>query len=125
MTQSPVTLLAEDGTAREGRATVQPISPGGRTARTLGYVLGGLLGGAACIIIPVLHLITTWALPLIGILAGLRAWRARADVRDVQGPCPACGEPIELGGGCVSEEPLSTSCPSCQAPLRVRVDGFA
>lgn len=116
---SPLTLRADDGTTGEARGVVTPISSASRTIRAVLYVVLGLLGGAACIIIPVLHLITTWGLPLIGVIAAVRISRARADVGEIVGACPACDETIALPGGRIGIEPMHAQCPKCRAALGV------
>jgi hypothetical protein len=86
------------------------------------WIVGGVLGGLMFIIVPVVHLITTWALPLGGILLGLRAYKRRLVVYQVTATCPACHEPIDLVGGSV-DDPAWQTCPKCKTPLKVRPTG--
>lgn len=83
------------------------------------WIVGGLLGGLMFIIVPVVHLFTTWALPLGGILLGMRAYKRRLVFYEVSGTCPACREPIELIGGSADDDAWQV-CPKCKARLRVR-----
>ncbi len=91
-----------------------------RRLRAAGLIAAGFLGGTACIIVPVLHLVTTWALPLLGIWLGLRALRIPVKVLDVRGRCPGCGEPLELFGGEPSDP---RTCPGCGRALELVLGG--
>ena len=119
MPRETITLRAEDGTDTTASAEVFRYGSGARTLKSIAFIGGGVLGGAACIIIPVLHLITTWALPLVGILAGVRAYRTHAQVLQVAGPCPKCGESVALPGGSMGEHSLTQPCPECEAVLEM------
>ena len=83
------------------------------------WIIGGFLGALMFIIVPVVHLITTWALPLGGILLGLRAYKRRVVFYQVAGTCPACRESIELVGGSIDDADWQ-SCPKCGIALAVR-----
>lgn len=83
------------------------------------WIVGGLLGGLMFIIVPIVHLITTWALPLIGILMGVRAFKRRAVLYQITAQCPACGEAIETNGGSV-DDPAWQVCPRCKTTLKFR-----
>lgn len=83
------------------------------------FIVGGLLGGAMFIVVPIVHLITTWALPLGGVLLGLRAYKRRVVLYQVQGVCPTCHEPVEFNGGSI-DDPSWQMCPKCKAVLKVR-----
>ena len=113
---APPEQAGQPGTARLVR-----FSAATRAGWATGYVLAGLLGGAAFVIVPILHLCTTWALPLLGILAGVRAWLTQVALREVEGSCPACGEAIRLTGG-NGLGPHRDDCPRCRRPLEVVLD---
>lgn len=117
MAQEVITLRAEDGTTSRASAEVYRYSPGYRTLKAAAWIGGGIVGGGLCIIIPVLHLITTWALPLLGIVFGLRASRTHLEILQISGPCPACRASISMPGGGTGERPLVAPCPECEAPL--------
>ncbi|MHC5025091.1 MAG: hypothetical protein ACYTGG_14505 [Planctomycetota bacterium] len=119
MTREAVTVRAADSGSAAADADVTRYGSLERSLKAGLYIAGGLIGGAACIIVPVLHLVTTWALPLLGILAGVRAARVEAIIRDIRGRCPACDEPIELAGGSMGKEPMLAACPRCRAALEV------
>jgi hypothetical protein len=71
------------------------------------------------IVVPVVHLITTWAQPLGGILLGLRAYKRRVVLYQVTSACPGCRESIEFHGGSI-DDPAWQICPKCKATLKVR-----
>lgn len=114
--REPVTLRAK-GDAREGSAEVVRYSLTGRRVKGGIYLGAGITGGAVFIIVPVLHLCTTWALPLAGLVACIVTLRTELRMRKVSGPCPACGEEIGLGGGAGGL--VSEWCPRCKVPIQI------
>ena len=82
-------------------------------------MVAGFVGGAACIIIPVLHLVTTWGLPLLGIVLGLRAYRTQATIEEGTATCPACDTPFELEPLNVAAEPPTVVCPACSQQVEI------
>ena len=92
-----------------------------RTVKAAAIMVAGFAGGGACIIVPGLHLVTTWALPLLGIVLGLRAYRTQASIDGGQGACPACGKPIDLIPIKVGADLASMTCPSCKEPVAIRL----
>lgn len=119
MTEEPVTLKTAEGATGVAAAQVERYTPGARRGKAALFIVGGILGGAACIIIPVLHLITTWGLPVLGIVLGLRALRTEFRVYSVSGRCPACDEVVEIVG-LSPDHPRP--CPRCRTELSVRVE---
>ena len=83
------------------------------------WAVGGFLLAAPCILIPVVHLVSTWGLPLLGILMGLRAWKRRVVIHNITGTCPACQQQIQLNGGSIDDMSWQV-CPVCKAALKVR-----
>ena len=119
MAEEVVRWATEDGATGQAAAEVVRYSPTSRLMRSIGFVTVGLVGGLVCLIVPVLHLITTWGLPLLGIVLGMRAYRTEAKIFTITGPCPGCAEPIQLAGGAAHE--LDASCPECEAKLMVEL----
>ena len=116
MPEQTVILNAADGTSGRAVAHLERYSSTARVGKAIFFVLAGILGAAACIIVPVLHLITTWAFPLAGIVLCVKTLRTRERLVSIAGPCPSCGAPVELPGGAMTD---SRTCPSCQAVLKV------
>lgn len=123
MPEEPIELIGPSGEHAAGAAEIVRYSPAGRIAAAAGFIIAGLIGGAACIVIPILHLITTWALPLGGVLLGMRAYKRRVMLYELKGTCPVCKQRIELGGGSI-DDPGWQTCPLCQAKLAVSVPGL-
>jgi hypothetical protein len=125
MAQEPIVLATADGTAepaasQPGVAEVLRYSDVGRITMGTLYIVAGFLGATMCIVVPVAHLITTWALPLVGILMGLRTYKRRVVLYAPEGVCPVCGEAIQFSPGGSIDDPSWQTCPKCKAALRVR-----
>lgn len=88
-----------------------------RTRRAAVRAVGGLGLGALSVLIPVLHFFSTWMLPLIGAYLAWQAYNTRELVKSLRGPCPACGEEVQVDGGPL--DGLRTVCPRCRENLAV------
>ena len=120
MPQEPVVFANQSGSSRAGQAAdIARYSDATRITIGTLYIVGGLVGGTVCLVVPVAHLLTTWALPLGGIFMGIRAFKRRVVIYQVAGVCPTCGEAIDLHGGSI-DDPSWQTCPKCNAVLRVR-----
>lgn len=113
-----ITLRSEDGETAPADATIEQYPDSARIGKAVAFFAGGFALGGACIIVPIAHLITTWALPLAGIVLGLRTLRIDRAFGPITGRCPLCGKPVELRGG-----PIKASnwrvCPKCGKDLEV------
>jgi len=89
-----------------------------RIARGVGVMALGLALGAACVVVPVLHLITTWALPAGGLALGVYLLNTRSKVAGLRGECPACGEPGRFASASL-EGTVEAVCPACFAFVQV------
>ena len=99
-------------------------SKAGRLVRAALFIIGGLFGGIVCIVIPLVHLVTTWGFPLLGIYLGLRETRRETAVYGLDGICPNSNEKIELAGSWLNE-PTWQSCPNCHVKLSIRATDFS
>ena len=125
MPQESVNFENASGEKRAGQASdIARYSDAVRITIGTLWIVGGLIGGTVCIVVPVVHLITTWALPLFGILMGLRAFKRRVVIYQPAGVCPSCDKPMELAGGSIDDQTWQT-CPQCKAALKVRPTGNA
>ena len=113
-----ITLRAEDGRTAPAAATIERYSEVTRIGKAVGFFVGGFVLGGACIIVPVLHLVTTWALPLAGIVMGLRTLKIEQRLSRINGTCPACTQRIELRGGAVKAA-IWRVCPECDKDLEI------
>ena len=114
-----LTLQTEGGDARPGSGTFTAIDDKARVGKAIGFLLGGFVGAAVCIVVPVLHLITTWALPLVGIVACVVTLGTKSTLTGISGSCPGCDADITLKGG-KAVFPLRDACPACSRPLLVK-----
>lgn len=118
--ENPIVLCGADGKQTPGSAEVVRYSQATRVTFAVMYVLGGLLGGLFCIVVPVVHLFTTWGLPVLGVLMAIRAMRRTVVVYHPEGACPACGAMIQLVSGPIDDTAWQ-HCPDCQAALQIRL----
>jgi len=113
-----LTLRAENGETAPADATIQRYPEAARIAKAVAFIAGGFLLGFACIFVPVLHLITTWALPLAGIVLGRRTLKIDRAFGPIKGLCPLCERPIELRGGPIKPSNWRV-CPECKKDLEI------
>ncbi len=120
MDPAPITLESTDHPATTGHADeVARHSAIARIGVASVYVIGGFLLAVPCIIVPVVHLVSTWGLPLLGILMAVRTWKREIVIYRARGKCPACHQPIELNGGSTHDATWQV-CPKCKSTLTVR-----
>lgn len=119
MPKETIVIHAAAGAETAGEADIMRYSTASRITRAALWVIGGLLGGTACIIIPVVHLFTTWGLPLLGIFMAVRTMRREVVIHQPTGMCPNCKEMIQLAGG-AADDPGWQVCPNCKATIHVR-----
>lgn len=110
------TVSTETGASgpAEGRLIVYP--RGLRVLVAMIWLLVGFGGAAALIVVPVVHLFSTWILPLAGILGAINTVKTAKRVSHVTGACPACQGRLLLAGG-RAEFPMRESCEHCSRPL--------
>lgn len=89
-----------------------------RLARSLPIFVGSVLLGAATIIIPAVHLISTWFIPLLGSGVALYVFRIHTKVGLIKGECPSCTTEFDEQGG-PYEDPMWIRCPHCAVPLEL------
>ena len=107
-----------DGRVAEVRVEVRRYSTG-RRALTAAAIAGGFtVIGAATIVVPGVHFVAPWLLPILGIGIGIYLFRREMVIGTVEGDCPNCATPMTLTeGGAVGNDPLWLRCPSCTTPL--------
>lgn len=122
MSTGAVKLRTRQGATTDARAELIVHGRTRRLATAAAIVACGVTVGAATIVVPTVHLFSTWAIPLLSI--GIAAWatRVRARLLGAQGPCPACGAHVELPGvGAVDDDAVWVRCPACKAPIEIVV----
>lgn len=121
MAVESVHVTTRDDRASQGRAEVIRHGQGRRVGVALAVALGGAVLGAASIVIPVVHFVSTWFIPLLALGIAFHLYRQAIVVRRVDAICPACGEQVVIDGA-PWEDPLWLRCSACRAPLRVDLD---
>src|SRR5690606_4394395 len=92
MASEAITLKSRDGDTVEGTAEVVRFGEASRMARAGALAFGGLVLGIASIVVPVLHFVSTWLLPLVGVLAAVHVYRTPLRISRVETSCPSCGQ---------------------------------
>jgi hypothetical protein len=118
MTHIPLTIRSSNGKRGDGAADLHEIPDGERVGKTVGFVVAGCALGAALIVVPIVHLLTTWALPLAGAMLGRNAWMTRARLGAVEGHCPSCEAPLSLEGS-GANFPMRETCGGCGCALEL------
>lgn len=114
----PFVLHTETGAKGKAQGRLTEYPQGLRIFAALLWLGLGFGGALALIVVPVVHLISTWLLPLVAILAAVNAIRTHARVSHVTGNCPACKGKLLLGGG-RAVFPVRDSCEHCGRPLLI------
>lgn len=104
----------------EGTARVVRRSAAWRAGAAAAVGLAGLVLGAASVLVPIVHLISVWAVPLLALGVGAYVWTLRLAVREIEGTCAACGAAVVHPGG-EHDDPMFIRCAACGDPLEVRV----
>lgn len=115
-----VTIENESGNVASGEAVdAAHYSDFARITIGVMWIVGGLLAALMFIVVPIVHLFSTWAFPLIGFLLGKRAFSRRVVLYQITAECPSCHETIETNGGSI-DDPSWQVCPRCSAALKFR-----
>ncbi len=112
------TLRIDTGATAPAAGTLRVYDPGKQSLKAAGFALGGLALAGVLIFVPLLHLITTWLVPLLGFFLAWTTWRTDRTLTAIEGPCPGCKAPIRLDGGRV-EDPMWDQCPACKRPVQI------
>lgn len=110
-------LTTRDGRSSSAQGLVQRFSAAARFARAGAIVLAGFTLGGLSIFIPVVHIISTWLLPLLSLAMAWYFAGVRVVIGEVSGPCPQCGELLTVKGGPQASD-LWVRCTSCATPFR-------
>jgi hypothetical protein len=124
MAQERIIIQGPDGCQQPCEAEVIRYSTASRVTYANLYIIGGLLAGTVCIVVPIAHLITTWGFPLLGIYMAIRTLRCKIVILPQECTCPACGERMQLTGGSIDDAEWQ-KCPQCNATLRVSAENSA
>ena len=111
-----LTVSTETGATGPGEGRLVSYPQGLRILVASIWLLVGFGGAAALIVVPIVHLFSTWGLPLAGILGAMNAIKTTERVSHVTGQCPACKGKLLLAGG-RAVFPLRDACEHCSRPL--------
>jgi hypothetical protein len=124
MPQEQIVISSSENDVIKTTAEVERYSQTNRVLRASAYVAAGLLGGTVCIVIPLVHLITTWGLPALGIYMAYRTMQREVVLKAIEAACPNCKETIQLTGGGLNDHHWQV-CHNCHARLHIAVQPSA
>jgi hypothetical protein len=123
MAKETATLKHRDGRTIQVEADVRRYSAGSRTTKAAIIVAVAFLLGASSIIVPGVHFIAPWLVPILGIATAVYLYKRVMIVDRVQGICPDCDKAMAIDeGGSVGNDPLYLRCPHCKTPLEFMVE---
>jgi hypothetical protein len=102
------------------RVTALPRSTSWRGIRASLFAGGGLLLAPIVGLFPP-HVPWVLAALAIGGFFAFRRWRERYTLLALDGSCPRCGDPLELGGPTPFRPVISIPCPGCHHDSRLRI----
>ena len=114
-----VVVKTDTGKQTTGVGTLIEHPASKRGPKAAAFAIGGLIAGACAIPIPGVHLIATWALPLLGLFLAYRTWSTATELVRIKTACPGCEKSVELPGGQYSGGRMDEQCPDCMRPLTV------
>lgn len=120
------TLRMRDGATREGEAWVRRYGATFRTVTAVVILVTSLAIAAFSVVIPGVHFVAPWLVPMVGGGAAWFFFRREVVVDEVRGACPACAAAIAIERpGSLGDEPLWLRCPGCKAPVELLIPGGA
>jgi hypothetical protein len=118
MTEQRVTVATREGPKNEATANIVFYGKGQRVVRAIAVLTLFLILTGAFIFVPIVHFITTWALPVAGLIGFWMLLRTTAVVKSIEGQCPDCSHDFAFKGGPM-EEIMWYRCEQCRLPLKV------
>jgi len=111
-----LTVSTELGESCEGVGELREYGPLIRYSMSFGWLITALALATALLVIPVIHLITTWLLPIAGAVGFVSIIKTKATITKIKSDCPACKSAVLLRGG-RDDHGLRESCDECNRPL--------
>lgn len=117
MPTEAITLKHRDGRTAEAQAGIRRYSAGSRATKA-GIILAICFTvGPATIVVPGVHFVAPWALPLMGLFIATYIYRRTAVIDVVDGTCIECGKTMHVEDKQpVGNETLYFRCNHCQTP---------
>lgn len=117
MASETVELKPRKGDSTSGLAVITRVPSGIRAAKASGFVAVGLLG-VGTVVVPGVHFVGPWLIPLVGIGLGWSTWKKDKVVHSVNGSCPHCGASASWSDVVVDDQ-IWERCPACREPIEV------
>jgi hypothetical protein len=111
-----LTVSTELGESNTGVGEFREYSSPLRYAMSFGWLLTAFALAIVLVVVPVIHLITTWLLPIAGVVGFVTIIKTRATITKIQSQCPACNSTVLLRGGRATDQ-MRESCDDCNRPL--------
>ena len=118
MSIETVQMKTRDGRTCDAELEIHRYALPTRLVRSVPIFVTSVVVGGLSILVPAVHLISTWFIPLLGTGIALYIFRIEAKLGDVSGCCPDCQESFTQPGG-PYENPIWVRCPRCSIPLQV------
>jgi hypothetical protein len=118
MSSATLQIRSQTGKSGRGAAELEGLADSARAGKAAAFAVAGLAGAAMCIWIPMVHLLTTWLLPLIGGAMAWKTWNTKAVFSSIEASCPECGAALAWTGRGASF-PLRDACAGCESQLEV------
>jgi len=122
MAPEAVRLHTRDKRVVDATAEITRYGAAVRILRGGAIAVVAIVIGAVTILIPVLHFVLPWAIPLAGFGVGAYVALQGVIVGEVRATCPDCSAAIAAPGGTASED-VWIRCPKCTLPLRLEILG--
>ena len=114
--QVELTVSTELGETTSGVGELREFSSPLRYAMSFGWLITAFVLAVVLVVVPVIHLLTTWLLPIAGLVGFVTIIQTRATITKIKSQCPSCKAAVLLGGG-RAEAQMRDSCNDCNRPL--------
>ena len=120
MATEAITLQHRDGRVVEAQAEISRYSTASRTTKALLVLAVAFTVGPATIVVPGVHFVAPWAVPLLGIFIAMYLYRRTMVIHRVEGTCPDCNAAMHIEDKQpVGNDTLYFRCPECSTPLEL------
>lgn len=117
MSLEALQLRTRDGSEGPAEAEVTHYSGGRRLAISAVIAVGGTVLGLCTLIIPGVHFVGPWLIPLLSLGIAGYLFRRTMVIGTVRGTCLNCHEAMVIDeGASVGNDAVWLRCPSCQTP---------
>ncbi len=118
MEMERATLRTREGVTTEVSAEVKRYSAAWRGGVSTAVFFSCLIVGIASILVPGVHFVAPWLLPLLGAGVAYYLFNRVAVVVGARGVCPSCEREMAIDeGGALGNDPLWMRCPHCKTPM--------